>query len=257
MEFININVDKYIATITINRPEALNAMNKAVVAELEEAMEECIQNDAVGMVVITGAGEKAFVAGADIKSMQKMSGREALEFSREGQEMTMVIENSPKPVIAAINGFALGGGCEIALACDMRIASENAKFSQPEVALGIIPGWGGTQRLPRLVGKGRAIELITGGEMIDAKEALRIGLVNHVVPQPELMEKVHSLAKAILKNGPTAVGAALKCIHKGFDEPLENGLDIELNAFSELFETDEQREGTTAFVEKRKPKFRN
>ena len=257
MEFININVDKYIATITINRPEALNAMNKVVVAELKSAMEECVKNDDVGVVIITGAGEKAFVAGADIKSMQKMSGREALEFSREGQEMTMVIENSPKPVIAAINGFALGGGCEIALACDMRIASENAKFSQPEVALGIIPGWGGTQRLPRLVGKGRAIELITGGEMIDAKEALRIGLVNHIVPQLELMDKVSSLANAILKNGPAAVGAALKCVHMGFDEQLKNGLDIELNAFAELFETNEQREGTTAFVEKRKPKFRN
>ena len=256
MDFIKIDIENYIATITINRPDALNAMNKISVAELKEAMEECVKNDNVGVVVITGSGEKAFVAGADIKAMQKMSGRQALEFSREGQEMTMVIENSPKPVIAAINGFALGGGCEIALACDMRIASQNAKFSQPEVALGIIPGWGGTQRLPRLIGKGRAIEMITGGEMIDAEEALRIGLVNHVVSQPELMEKVHSLAKSILKNGPAAVGAALKCIHKGFDEHLENGLDIEVNAFAELFETDEQREGTTAFVEKRKPNYR-
>lgn len=256
MEFIKIDVENYIATITINRPEALNAMNKVLVAELKEAMEKCVENDDVGVIVITGSGEKAFVAGADIKAMQKMSGRQALEFSREGQEMTMVIENSPKPVIAAINGFALGGGCEIALACDMRIAAENAKFSQPEVALGIIPGWGGTQRLPRLIGKGRAIEMITGGGMIDAEEALRIGLVNHVVPQPELMEKVHSLAKSILKNGPAAVGAALKCIHHGFDKHLENGLDIELNAFAELFETDEQREGTTAFVEKRKPNFK-
>lgn len=256
MEFIKIDVGNYIAIITINRPEALNAMNKVLVAELKEAMEKCVENDDVGVIVITGSGEKAFVAGADIKAMQKMSGRQALEFSREGQEMTMVIENSPKPVIAAINGFALGGGCEIALACDMRVAAENAKFSQPEVALGIIPGWGGTQRLPRLIGKGRAIEMITGGGMIDAEEALRIGLVNHVVPQPELMEKVHSLAKSILKNGSAAVGAALKCIHHGFDKHLENGLDIELNAFAELFETDEQREGTTAFVEKRKPNFK-
>jgi enoyl-CoA hydratase len=256
VEFIKIDVENYIATITINRPEALNAMNKVVVAELKKAMEDCVENDDVNVIVITGAGEKAFVAGADIKAMQKMSGREALEFSREGQELTMIIENSPKPVIAAINGFALGGGCEIALACDMRIASENAKFSQPEVALGIIPGWGGTQRLPRLIGKGRAIEIITSAEMIDAEEALRIGLVNHVTPQQELMEKVHSLATSILKNGPAAVGAALKCIHKGFDEHLENGLDVELNAFAELFETDEQREGTAAFVEKRRPNFR-
>ena len=256
MNHIIIDVQNYIATITINRPEALNAMNKVVVAELQKTVEECIENDDVGLIVITGTGEKAFVAGADIKAMQTMSGREALEFSREGQEMTMVIENSPKPVIAAINGFALGGGCEIALACDMRIASHNAKFSQPEVALGIIPGWGGTQRLPRLIGKGRAIEMIASGEMIDADEAFRIGLVNHVVPQKELIEKTYLLAKSILKNGPAAVGAALKCIHKGFDEQLENGLDIELNAFAELFETNEQREGTTAFVEKRRPKFR-
>jgi enoyl-CoA hydratase len=256
MNFIKIDINDYIATVTINRPEALNAMNKVVVAELKKAMEDCEENNNVGVIVITGSGDKAFVAGADIKSMQKMSGREALEFSREGQEMTMIIENSPKPVIAAINGFALGGGCEIALACDMRIASENAKFSQPEVALGIIPGWGGTQRLPRLIGKGRAIEMITGSKMIDADEALRIGLVNHIVPLSELLDETYSLAKSIIKNGPTAVGAALKCIHMGYDKDLENGLDIELNAFTELFETDEQREGTTAFIEKRKPNFR-
>ena len=256
MNYIKIDINNYIATITINRPEALNAMNKVVVAELKKTMEDCEENNDVGVIVVTGSGDKAFVAGADIKSMQKMSGREALEFSREGQEMTMVIENSPKPVIAAINGFALGGGCEIALACDMRIASENAKFSQPEVALGIIPGWGGTQRLPRLIGKGRAIEMITGGKMIDAEEALRIGLVNHVVSQLELTEAVNSLAKSIIKNGPAAVAASLKCIHMGYDKDLENGLDIELNVFAELFETDEQREGTTAFVEKRKPNFR-
>jgi enoyl-CoA hydratase len=256
MNYIKIDINNYVATIIINRPEALNAMNKVVMTELKQAMEECVENNNVGVIVITGTGDKAFVAGADIKSMQRMSGREALEFSREGQEMTMVIENSPKPVIAAVNGFALGGGCEIALACDMRIASENAQFSQPEVTLGIIPGWGGTQRLPRLIGKGRAIEMIAGGKMIDAKEALRIGLVNHVVSQSGLIDEAHSLAKSIIKNGPRAVGAALKCIHKGFDEHLENGLDIELNAFAELFETDEQREGTTAFVEKRKPNFR-
>lgn len=256
MDFIKIDINDYIATIIINRPDALNAMNKVVVAELKKAIEECETNDNIGVIIITGTGDKAFIAGADIKAMQKMSGREALEFSREGQEMTMVIENSPKPVIAAINGFALGGGCEIALACDMRIASENAKFSQPEVALGIIPGWGGTQRLPRLIGKGRAIEMITGGKMIDAEEALRIGLVNHIVPQSDLLDETLLLAKSIIKNGPAAVASSLKCIHEGFDKDLENGLDIELNAFAELFETDEQREGTTAFVEKRKPNFR-
>lgn len=256
MKFIKIDVKDYIGTITINRPEALNAMNSELIGELQESVEQCVKNDDVGVIIITGSGEKAFVAGADIKAMQKMSSRQALEFSREGQEMTMVIENSPKPVISAINGFALGGGCEIALACDMRIASENAKFSQPEVALGIIPGWGGTQRLPRLIGKGRAIEMIACGQMIDAEEAFRIGLVNHVVSLSELMEKANTLALTILKNGPAAVGAAIKCIHKGYDEQLENALDIELNEFAELFETDEQREGTSAFVEKRKPNFR-
>ncbi len=256
MKYIDIEVNDYIGLITINRAEAMNAMNSEVIGELNSAVKKRVDDDKVGVIIITGAGEKAFVAGADIKAMQQMSSRQALEFSREGQEMTMTIENSPKPVIAAINGFALGGGCEIALACDIRIAAENAKFSQPEVALGIIPGWGGTQRLPRLIGKGRSIELIAGGQMIDAEEALRIGLVNHVVPQDQLMDKARSLAQTILRNGPAAVGAAIRCIHKGFDQTLENALDIELNEFSELFETDEQREGTTAFVEKRKPNFR-
>ena len=256
MKYINIGVKDFIGTITIDRPDALNAMNDEVVEELHDSVEQCILNKEVGVIVITGSGEKAFVAGADIKAMQKMSSRQAIEFGRKGQEMTMVIENSPKPVIAAINGFALGGGCEIALACDIRIASDNAKFAQPEVTLGIIPGWGGTQRLPRLVGKGRALELIASGEMIDAEEAYRIGLINHIVPQTALMEKVKSLADSILKNGPAAVSAAMRCIHKGFDKNLEDALDLELNSFSELFETGEQQEGTTAFIEKRKPNFR-
>jgi len=256
MKYIQIDVKDYIGTITINRPEAMNAMNDELIGELQGAVEECVEDKKVDVIIITGSGEKAFVAGADIKAMQTMSSRQALEFSRKGQEMTMVIENSPKPIIAAINGFALGGGCEIALACDIRIASENAKFSQPEVALGIIPGWGGTQRLPQLIGKGRAIEMIAGGQMIDAEEALRIGLVNHVVPYSELIDKVNSLSRTILKNGPAAIGSAIRCIHKGYDEPLENALDIELNEFAELFETDEQREGTTAFIEKRKPNFK-
>jgi len=256
MNFILTEVNDQIGLITINRPDAMNAMNSDVIKELDHSVKELVENNDVGVIVITGSGEKAFVAGADIKAMQTMSSRQALEFSREGQEMTMTIENSPKPVIAAINGFALGGGCEIALACDIRIAADNAKFSQPEVALGIIPGWGGTQRLPRLIGKGRAIEMIAGGEMVDAEEALRIGLVNHVVPQSELLRKVKTLAKSILKNGPAAVASSIRCIHKGYDQPIETALDIELNEFAELFETEEQREGTTAFVEKRKPNFR-
>lgn len=256
MKFILNEISNKVGYIIINRPEAMNAMNSEVIKELDESVKELAENEEVGVIIITGSGEKAFVAGADIKAMQTMSSRQAVEFSREGQEMTKTIENSPKPVIAAINGFALGGGCEIALACDIRIASDNAKFSQPEVALGIIPGWGGTQRLPRLIGKGRAIEMIASGEMIDAEEALRIGLVNHVVPQEELIEKAKSIAKSILKNGPRAVASSIRSIHKGFDESIESALDIELNEFAELFETDEQREGTTAFIEKRKPNFR-
>ena len=189
MKYIRVEMKDHIATVTIDRQDALNAMNLEVISELKEAFESCIADSQVGVIILTGAGEKAFIAGADIKAMKKMKPSEALEFGKSGQELTRIIENSSKPVIAAVNGFALGGGCEISLACHIRIAGENARFAQPEVRLGIIPGWGGTQRLPRLVGKGKAIEMITRGEMTDANTALQIGLVNYVVPQAELTEK--------------------------------------------------------------------
>jgi enoyl-CoA hydratase len=256
MSFIKLKIQDYIATIMVDRPEAMNAMNLEVIAELHQAVEMAIKNADVGVLIITGSGTVAFVAGADIKAMQTMNHDQALKFGKAGQNMTVTIENSPKPVIAAVNGYALGGGCEIALACHIRIAANNAKFSQPEVNLGIIPGWGGTQRLPRLVGKGKAIELITSGAMVSADEALSIGLVNHVTEQAELMDYTLKLADKILKNGPIAIEASLECINKGFESPLIEGLGYEVETFANLFGGNEQQEGTSAFVEKRKPKFR-
>ena len=256
MKYIQIEIKEHIATITIDRQHALNSLNYEVIAEMKESFETCISDSNVGVILLTGAGEKAFIAGADIKSMQKMGKIEALMFGKRGHDLTRIIEHSPKPVIAAVNGFALGGGCEIGLACHIRIASENAKFAQPEVQLGLIPGWGGTQRLPRLVGKGKAIEIITGGEMISANEALKIGLVNHVVPLKELLDTSHQLAKSILKNGPEAIRISLECIHKGMDLSLEGGLNLEVQSFSKLFGTAETAEGLEAFVQKRKPDYR-
>jgi enoyl-CoA hydratase len=257
MVYVKVDIQDYIATITIDRQDALNAMNLNVIAELDGAVTSVVNNKEVGVIIITGAGNTAFVAGADIKAMQKMTRQDALEFGTAGQKMTMTIENSPKPVIAAVNGYALGGGCEIALACHLRIASNTAKFSQPEVQLGIIPGWGGTQRLPRLVGRGKAIEMITGGAMVSAEEALSIGLVNHVTDPDDLLNFANKLAEKILKNGPAAIAASLECIRFGLDNALTEGLQYEVEKFANLFEGNEQQEGTTAFVEKRKAEFRN
>ena len=256
MKYILQNIEEHIATITINRPEALNALNEKVIGELTIAFKEMIQNDRVGVIILTGTGEKSFIAGADIKAMQAMNQSSALEFGKKGQILTKIIEDSPKPVIAAVNGFALGGGCEISLACHMRIASDNAKFSQPEVSLGILPGWGGTQRLPRIIGYGLANEMITTGRMINAKEAYRIGLVNHVVALPELLNKCQEVSSEILQNGPNAIAQSLKCINESIGLDLESGLEMEVSRFSELFSTDETKEGLSAFVEKRKPDFR-
>ena len=199
MPLILKEINKQIAWVTINRPEVLNAMNESVLTELVSTIQSCIDNTSVGVIILTGEGDKAFVAGADIKNMQSMEPEDALEFGRTGQQMTLTIENSPKPVIAAVNGFALGGGCEISLACHIRVASETATFGQPEVQLGILPGWGGTQRLPRLVGTGIANEIITTGRMVSASEAKEIGLVNHVVPAELLNEKCEKIANQILK----------------------------------------------------------
>jgi enoyl-CoA hydratase len=257
MSFIKFTTERLIRIITIDRADALNAMNLAVVKELHEVIRESITSKEVGVVIITGRGNVAFIAGADIKSMQTMSPREALKFSKAGQALTRTIESSPKPMIAAINGYALGGGCEISLACHIRIAADNARFSQPEVKLGIIPGWGGTQRLTRIIGNGIANEIIITGKMISAERALKIGLVNAIVSQKNLIIEVKNYANEILKNGPLAIKAALNCINRGSDMPIDEGLDLESNSFASLFDTKEQVEGTTAFVEKRKPNFRD
>ena len=239
--FIKKEIKNKIGILTIDRPEALNAMNPDILKEMDQAVKGMIADESVGVIILTGAGEKAFIAGADIKVMQQLDKRAALEFGKLGQEVTMTIEDSPKPVIAAVNGFALGGGCEIALSCHLRFVSENAIFAQPEVKLGLIPGWGGTQRLPRIVGKGNAIELIIGGHMINAEEAHRIGLANKVFPLNDLLEESMKFAKIILGNGPNCIAESLHCINE---------------SVSQLFETDETTEGLTAFVEKRKANFR-
>jgi len=255
--FIKKEITDQVGVLTIDRQEALNAMNPDVLRELDQAVKELIADESVGVIILTGAGEKAFIAGADIKVMQQLDNHGAMEFGKLGQEVTMTIEDSPKPVIAAVNGFALGGGCEIALACHIRFASENAMFAQPEVKLGLIPGWGGTQRLPRIVGKGNATELIIGGHMIDASEALRIGLANKVFPLSDLLDETIKFAHMILKNGPNCIAESLHCINESAGHSLIEGLNMEVEAFSDLFGTDETTEGLTAFVEKRKANFRS
>ena len=257
MKYLFIEKSDGIGIITINRPDAMNAMNSDVVSELSITISDMIADKEIGVIIITGSREKAFVAGADIKAMQQMNAEDALEFGKTGQEMTLVIENSPKPVIAAVNGFALGGGCEISLACHIRVASENAIFGQPEVLLGLIPGWGGTQRLPKIVGTGIANELITTGNQISAQEAHRIGLVNHVVTQTELMDTCKEIGKKILNNGPNAIAKSLNCIHESFDKSIEDGLEFEVKEFANLFSREETKEGLSAFVEKRKANFRS
>ena len=236
----------------MNEREALNAMNPTVLHELYDNISSSINDKNIGAIIITGSGDKAFIAGADIKLMEKLDKKGGKEFGELGQKVTNLIEESPKPVIAAINGFALGGGCEIALACHLRFASKNAKFGQPEVKLGLIPGWGGTQRLPKIVGKGNAIELIIGGHIIDSNEALRIGLVNKVFDQDKLLDEAISFAKIITANGPFAVSQSLKCINDSSNYSLAEGLKKEVEQFSDLFESQETNEGLKAFVEKEK-----
>ncbi|MEC9376969.1 MAG: enoyl-CoA hydratase-related protein [Candidatus Neomarinimicrobiota bacterium] len=254
--FIRKKIENQIGILTIDRQDALNAMNPEVLREMDQSVKDFISDENVGVIILTGAGEKAFIAGADIKVMQQLDRKGALDFGKLGQEVTVTIEDSSKPVIAAVNGFALGGGCEISLACHIRFASENAKFAQPEVKLGLIPGWGGTQRLPRIVGKGNATELIIGGDMIDAHDAYKIGLVNKVFPLEDLLDETIKFAKVILGNGPNCIAESLHCINKSAGHSLIDGLNMEVEAFSKLFETEETTEGLTAFIEKRKAKFR-
>ena len=245
-----------ITTVTINRPQALNALDSTVLAELDAVFAKLAVDKATKAVIVTGAGEKAFVAGADLAAMSKMNSLEAREFSVLGHKVFNAIENLPKVVIAAVNGFALGGGCELAMACDIRIASETAKFGQPEVTYGIIPGFAGTQRLSRLVGKGIAKQYIYTGAMFGADEAYRIGLVNVVTKPEELIPTAEAMLGKIMKKSPLAVASAKDVINKGLEMTQDLAMDYEAQAFGVCFSTDDQKEGMGAFLEKRKPNFK-
>ncbi|MBF7083094.1 enoyl-CoA hydratase/isomerase family protein [Desulfallas sp. Bu1-1] len=259
MGWNNILLEKEdnLAVMTINRPKVLNALNGETLRELDEAVEQIAADDEVRVVIITGAGEKAFVAGADIAFMQTLTPLEARQFSRLGQKVFSKIENLPQPVIAAINGFALGGGCELAMACDIRIASENAKLGQPEVNLGIIAGFGGTQRLPRLVNPGLAKEILFTADMYDAEAAHRIGLVNHVVPAAELMNFCKNMARRIAARGPIAVRLSKEAVNEGLEMDLEKAIAHEADLFAVAFATEDRNEGISAFLAKKKPEFKN
>ncbi|HLE17355.1 MAG TPA: enoyl-CoA hydratase-related protein [Syntrophales bacterium] len=244
------------AYVTLNRQNVLNALNSMTLDQLRDIFERIVDDSEVRVAILTGSGEKAFAAGADIQELIELVPARAKELGRKWHGLFNLIENMGKPVIAAINGLALGGGCELAMACDIRIAAENSKFALPELKLGVIPGGGGTQRLPRLVGKGMAKELILTGRMIGANEALRIGLVNRVVPALELMTVCEQMADEIIKAAPLAVQYSLEAINKGFYMSLEDGLQLETNLSALICSTEDMKEGTTAFIEKRKPKFR-
>ena len=244
-----------VAYVTVNRPQVLNALNQATFTELGAAFAEAGADPAVKGVILTGAGDKAFIAGADISELARATAVEALESARHGQEVLNLIENLGKPVIAAVNGFALGGGCETAMACTIRLAVAEARFGQPEVRLGLIPGGGGTQRLPRLVGKGLALQLILSGEMITAQEAYRIGLVNEIVPTDQLIPRAEAILRQIGANAPLAVKFALDAVNNGLDAAQHQGLALEASLFGICAATDDKTEGTAAFLAKRAPSF--
>jgi enoyl-CoA hydratase len=258
MEFENILVTSVdgIGQITINRPSKLNALNVATIKELHDAFESLDNHHEIRAIIITGEGEKAFVAGADISEFAHFSIEEGAQLAAQGQELLFdYLEKLKTPVIAAVNGFALGGGLELAMACHFRIASDNAKMGLPEVSLGVIPGYGGTQRLPQLIGKGRAMELIMTAGMIDAETAKNYGLVNHVVPQAELIEFTKTIASKISRNSPVAISKAIKAINANYKDGVD-GYDVEIRNFGKCFGTDDFKEGTTAFLEKRKAEFK-
>ncbi|MCA6078065.1 enoyl-CoA hydratase/isomerase family protein [Fulvivirga sedimenti] len=245
-----------VLTLTISRTECLNALNTETINELREVMNEVYDDKDVKGVILTGAGEKAFVAGADIKEIAALNELNARKFAENGQEAFSLIENSEKPVIAAVNGFALGGGCELAMSCHIRIATQNAKFGQPEVNLGIIPGYGGTQRLTQLIGKGKAMELMMTADMIGAEEAKSLGLVNHVVSdKAELMELADTIIRKIIKKAPLAIGMIVNCVNAYFSDE-ESGYQTEANSFAHCVNTEDFKEGTTAFLEKRPAEFK-
>jgi enoyl-CoA hydratase len=245
-----------IAYVTVNRPKVLNALNMAVMEELRSVFHDLKNEATIRVVILTGQGEKAFVAGADIAELATYDPVAAKQFTQRGQSVLNLIENLGKPVIACINGFALGGGCEIALACTLRLASENAKLGQPEVKLGLMPGYGGTQRLPRLVGKGIAMQMVLSGEMISAQEALRIGLVNEVTAPADLIPRAEAIAQKIIANAPLAVQYAIEAVHRGMEMPLAEGLFLEAALFALCCSTEDKKEGTTAFLEKRQAQFK-
>jgi enoyl-CoA hydratase len=255
MTTISTSLSNSILTITINRPEKLNALNKIVLSELESIIQDCYSNNEVHGLIITGSGNKAFIAGADISEFKELSKDEGIALAQKGQKLFKLIEDLPKPVIAAVNGFALGGGCELAMCCHIRLASTNAKFGQPEVNLGIIPGYGGTQRLTQLVGKGKSLELILSGNMIDANEALKIGLVNHVFEPDILIQQSENLLQTILAKSPQAIAKSILAINNFYQKEID-GFEKEVELFGECFGTSEMLEGVTAFLEKRKPDFR-
>ena len=245
-----------IAYVTINRPKVLNALNTPTWTDLRTAFEDARDDSMVRGVILTGAGDKAFIAGADISELAHVSAVQAEQSSRFGQKVLDLIETLGKPVVAAVNGFALGGGCETAMACTIRIAGETAKFGQPEVSLGLVPGGGGTQRLPRLVGKGRALQLILSGEMISAQEAHRIGLINEIVPAADLITRSEAILKRIASNAPIAVKYALDAVNKGLETSQSEGLALEASYFGLCAATEDKAEGTSAFLQKRAPQFK-
>lgn len=257
MEFANVILTKQdkVGLLTINRPKALNALNKDTLLDIKAAVELVKDDPEIDVLVITGSGDKSFVAGADITYMLEMTALQGREFGILGSGVFRLIETMAKPVIAAINGFCLGGGCELAMSCDFRVSSDKGKFGQPEVGLGVTPGFGGTQRLPRIVGTGMAAELLYTGDVIDAAEALRIGLVNHVVPAGELMDFAMSLARKIASRGQISVQLCKKAMYEGVQVDIDRGLTIEADIFGICFATEEQKEGMKAFVEKRKANF--
>ena len=248
------SLENNILTVTINRPDKLNALNKDVFTDLNKVLDEIESNAEIKSVIITGAGSKAFVAGADISEFNGLSKEQATAMAKMGQDTFFRIENSSKPIVAAVNGFALGGGCELAMACHFRIASDNAKFGQPEVNLGLIPGYGGTQRLVQLIGKGRAIELLVSANMIDAATALQYGLANYVTTQEELLNKAKAILAIINSKAPLAVAGCIKAANAVFHETID-GFDLEIKEFGNCFDTEDMKEGTSAFLEKRKANF--
>ena len=257
MDFENLRYELRppIAVVTLDRPKVLNALNHRSMTELEEVFLDIRQNAAIRAVLLTGAGEKAFVAGADIRELATLSALEGEQVTSRGQRTFSLIENCGKPVIACINGFALGGGCELALACTLRIASSNAKLGQPEVKIGIIPGYGGTQRLPRLIGKGAALKMILTGEMISAAEALRLGLVDEVVEPDQLLDRAEQIAQTIAGMAPLAIRESIRAVNSGYDLPLASGLELEASLFGLVCSTSDKTEGTQAFLEKRAAKW--